>query len=63
MGHNLARGDLALPFASGENWTISQGFDNKLTTVIIRKEVINDEEVIIREEVPVYFDGGHEGID
>ena len=51
MGHNLARGDLALPFASGENWTISQGFDNKLTTVI------ND------EEVPVYDAGGHEGID
>ena len=53
MGHNLAPGDLALPFASGENWTISQGFDNKLTWY--------DKE--LKKEVPVYDAGGHEGID
>jgi murein DD-endopeptidase MepM/ murein hydrolase activator NlpD len=53
MGHNLVRGDLALPFASGENWTISQGFDNKLTW--FNKE--------LKKEVPVYDAGGHEGID
>ena len=40
--------DLALPFASGENWTISQGFGNKLTELNEADEV-----------VPVYFDGGH----
>ncbi len=60
--------DLAPPFASGENWTIFQGFSNKLTTMR-RKKVNEDEENEENEEapvyevVPVYFDGGHEGID
>ncbi len=52
MGHNLTRGDLALPFAPGENWPITQGFD----------KVFDENDKVVPGQVN-YPEGGHEGID
>ena len=51
MGHNLTRGDLALPFATGENWPITQGFD----------KVFDENDQVVAGHN--YSEGGHEGID
>lgn len=53
MGHNLTRGDLALPFAPGENWPITQGFD----------KVFDENDKVVPGQVNYGNPGGHEGID
>ena len=53
MGHNLTPGDLVLPFAPGENWPITQGFD----------KVFDENNKVVAGQVDYGNPGGHEGID
>lgn len=53
MGHNLTRGDLELPFAPGESWPITQGFD----------KVFDENDKVVPGQVDYGDPGGHEGID